>query len=59
MLERGGIDYFDERAKRRSRMFYDYIDNSDGYYSTFVTDENFRSRMNVPFKIKDSDKTLT
>ena len=59
MLEKGGIDYFEERANRRSKMFYDYIDNSDGYYSTFVKDESFRSRMNVCFRIKNDDKVLT
>lgn len=58
MLQKGGLDYFEKRAKTRSDKFYDYIDNSDGYYRTFVSDWDFRSRMNICFTIKDDDKTL-
>jgi len=58
MLQKGGLDYFDARASKRSQMFYDYIDNSD-YYHTFVTDPKFRSRMNINFTIsKDDDGVL-
>ena len=57
-LEQGGLDYFVPRAKERAARFYDLIDSSDGYYSTFVEDDNFRSNMNICFTIKDEDKTL-
>jgi phosphoserine aminotransferase len=53
MKERGGIPYFDDLAKRRSRLLYDVIDGSKGFYNTFVTDERYRSRMQVVFTIGD------
>eukprot|EP01063_Lacrimia_lanifica_P037233 TRINITY_DN758_c0_g1_i1.p2 TRINITY_DN758_c0_g1~~TRINITY_DN758_c0_g1_i1.p2 ORF type:complete len:416 (+),score=243.91 TRINITY_DN758_c0_g1_i1:72-1319(+) len=53
MQERGGIPYFEDLAKRRSRLLYDVIDESKGFYRTFVTDERYRSRMQVVFTIGD------
>merc|ERR1712070_186012 len=38
-------------AIRRSRLLYDLIDNSNGFYRTFVNSEKFRSRMQVVFTI--------
>ena len=58
MMAKGGLDYYERRAKARAERFYDLIDNSDGYYKTFVQNEQFRSRMNICFTIKDDDKTL-
>merc|ERR1712151_102519 len=52
MIERGGVPAFEELAIRRSNLLYDYIDNSEGFYRTFVTDERFRSRMQVVFTVK-------
>jgi len=51
MIERGGVEAFQELAITRSRLLYDLIDNSDGFYNTFVNDEAFRSRMQVVFTI--------
>jgi len=51
MIERGGVAAFEELAVRRSRLLYDYIDGSEGFYRTFVTSEAFRSRMQVVFTI--------
>jgi phosphoserine aminotransferase len=53
MLERGGVEYFDDLAQRRSNILYDLIDNSGGFYNTFVTEDAFRSRMQVVFTIGD------
>merc|ERR550514_1268416 len=53
MLERGGIPYFSDLAARRSHLLYDAIDNSDGFYRTFVTDPKLRSHMQVVFTIGD------
>merc|ERR1712137_1024969 len=52
MLERGGLEYFEQLAIRRSNLLYDLIDNSNGFYRTFVTSEQFRSRMQVVFTIR-------
>jgi len=53
MIERGGVEYFNDLAERRSNLLYDYIDNSNGFYTTFVNDKDFRSRMQVVFTIGD------
>ena len=37
-------------------MMYDYIDNSEGYYSNPV-EVQYRSRVNIPFRVK-CDETL-
>jgi len=52
MIERGGVEAFEELAIRRSGLLYDLIDNSGGFYRTFVNKEAFRSRMQVVFTIK-------
>lgn len=52
MLERGGIPHFEELAIRRSNLLYDLIDESKGFYRTFVPPgSKFRSRMQVVFTI--------
>ena len=51
MLEQGGLPKMAEMAAERSAMLYGYIDNSDGYYSNGVAKE-YRSRMNIPFRVK-------
>jgi len=61
MIQRGGLEAFEELAIRRSRLLYDLIDNSNGFYRTFVTNEKFRSRMQVVFTVRSGvgkDHTL-
>ena len=62
MIEKGGIPYFEKLAIERSNLLYDLIDNSNGFYRTFVTDPKYRSRMQVVFTIKtgvdDNDMAL-
>lgn len=36
-------------------MLYDYIDGSDGYYTNPV-EPKYRSRINIPFRVKKDDK---
>jgi phosphoserine aminotransferase len=50
MLSLGGIPAMQELAAKRSGMLYDYIDNSDGYYSNPIQ-KRWRSRMNIPFRV--------
>jgi len=52
MIERGGLPFFEDLAIRRSGLLYDYIDNSNGFYRTFVNSSEFRSRMQVVFTIR-------
>ncbi|XP_075230954.1 phosphoserine aminotransferase [Lycorma delicatula] len=48
--ERGGIKGMEDRAKQKSSLIYDTIDQSEGFYSCTVK-KPYRSRMNVPFII--------
>jgi phosphoserine aminotransferase len=50
-----GLAHFHELANKRSSMLYDYIDNSEGYYSNPV-DPKYRSRTNIPFRVKKDEK---
>jgi len=54
MLEKGGIPAMEKLANERSQKFYDSLDNSGGYYTNNV-DKAFRSRMNIPFRVKCND----
>ena len=51
----GGIEYLEERAKCRSAQVYDIIENSKGFYKLKCTDFKHRSRMNIPFRIRNGD----
>lgn len=46
------------KAKERSEMLYNYIDNSDGYYKN-VVEAKYRSRMNIPFRVCSNDELET
>ena len=59
-LEReGGVAENERRSIAKSRVLYDVIDNSGGFYGTPVQDKALRSRMNVPFNIKGGEEKLT
>ena len=47
-----------ENAKTKSKLIYDVIDSSGGFYKNPVS-KNSRSRMNVIFTIKNNDVQLT
>lgn len=51
MIAQGGVKHFEQLAIQRSNLLYDYIDNSNGFYRTFVTEKKFRSRMQVVFTV--------
>ena len=55
MMEQGGLSALEQLAIRRSNMLYNLIDDSNGFYTTFVTDPKFRSRMQVVFTIRDGE----
>jgi phosphoserine aminotransferase len=46
----GGIAGMDKRSEEKSKLIYQIIDGSNGFYSCPV-DKSFRSRMNLPFRI--------
>jgi len=47
--------YYEDLAIKRSNVLYDFIDDSNGFYRTFVTSSKYRSRMQVVFTIKDGE----
>lgn len=55
MLEQGGLAALEQLAIQRSNMLYNLIDDSNGFYNTFVTDPKLRSRMQVVFTIKSGE----
>jgi len=54
-LRNGGIQAMEELSQKKSKIVYDVIDHSNGFYISLV-DTNYRSRVNIVFKIKT--KTL-
>lgn len=46
----GGLDKMSEQADKKSKLVYDAIDHSNGFYSAPVA-KKVRSRMNIPFRI--------
>jgi phosphoserine aminotransferase len=59
-LEReGGVAENERRSIAKSSCLYQVIDESDGFYSTPVTNKALRSRMNVPFNVAQGNQQLT
>ena len=56
LVSEGGVDVMNERAKTRSRLVYDAIDGSDGFYLNTIA-PNARSRMNVVFNLREEALT--
>jgi len=60
MLKQGGLNHYVELAETRSKILYEFIDSSGGFYSNPV-DKKFRSKINVPVRIRPDfhEKTHT
>ncbi|HEY0333468.1 MAG TPA: phosphoserine transaminase [Stenotrophomonas sp.] len=52
MLDQGGAEEFARRNAEKSRLVYEAIDGSGGYYRNDIAPEA-RSRMNIPFFLAD------
>jgi len=52
LLDRGGLAAVEKANIRKAKTLYDYIDSQD-FYANPVAKED-RSRMNVPFTLRDS-----
>jgi phosphoserine aminotransferase len=52
LIERGGLTEVEKVNMRKARLLYDYIDSQD-FYSNPIAKED-RSRMNVPFRLRDA-----
>lgn len=54
MKEQGGLSYFDELSKKKSKLIYDFIEESNGFYICPVVPE-YRSRMNVRINLQKEE----
>jgi len=54
----GGVAHWSEQSDKKSRLIFDAIDGSDGFYSCPIA-KDCRSRMNIPFTIMGDDEALT
>ena len=52
LLERGGLEGIERANVAKAKLLYDYLDSQD-FYANPVAKED-RSRMNVPFTLRDS-----
>ena len=56
LVSEGGVEVMDERARLRSKLIYNAIDSSDGFYINTITPST-RSRMNVVFNLREEALT--
>lgn len=58
ILEKGGVEYFVELAKRKSERLYSFIDGTAGSDLEFINEvpRHLRSQMNVPFVLKHPNR---
>ena len=53
LIQEGGVEVMDERARARSSLIYKVIDQSEGFFVNTIP-ERHRSRMNVVFTLAES-----
>ena len=58
MNQMGGLEYYEQITNIKSKMLWDMIDNSDGYYKSKITQKEYRSRVNVIFRIQNGNVKL-
>ena len=56
LLKMGGLKVIEEKNKIKSKLLYEFIDQSNFYYNDI--DPINRSRMNIPFRIINDDLTM-
>ena len=52
----GGLGYYIELTRQKSEMFWNFLDNSNGYYFDKLTDKQYRSKVNMVFRVQDGNK---
>lgn len=52
LLEQGGVEAIEQKSIEKSKLLYDYVDSTNGFYVNKVQHE-YRSRMNVPLRITE------
>ena len=51
MNQMGGISHYEKLAHQRGKILWSFIDSTNGYYKSKISDKNYRSRINVIFRI--------
>jgi phosphoserine aminotransferase len=51
----GGIENMNKLAFKKSKLIYDIIEESQGFYNCPIK-KDCRSRMNIPFRIKNDEQ---
>ena len=51
MNQRGGLEHYIQLANQRSSLMWSFIDSSNGYYKSKITDKAYRSHTNIVFRI--------
>ncbi len=60
ILEQGGVEAMEENSIAKADLIYGLIEDSNGFYGTPLDKDNeYRSRMNVPFCVAGGDEELT
>ncbi|KAM9983706.1 hypothetical protein ACTFIY_000420 [Dictyostelium cf. discoideum] len=57
IINKGGLIEIEKLNIAKAHALYEYIDNSNGFYKCSI-DKNYRSRMNVVFRIQDGNTEL-
>ena len=58
MNEMGGLEHYEKLADTRSKLLWNLIDTSNGFYKSKITDKAYRSRVNVIVRIQGGNKDL-
>ncbi len=51
LLAQGGVAAIEQKNRAKAKLFYEYVDHSDFYSNNIAL--NNRSRMNIPFRLRD------
>lgn len=57
LLAQGGVEAIEKINIAKANLLYDYFDQTDFYYNPIQT--AFRSRMNIPFRLRDENLNET
>ncbi|KAF7271008.1 phosphoserine aminotransferase-like [Rhynchophorus ferrugineus] len=56
--QNGGLETMEQRCKEKSKLLYDTINESGGFYHCLVENTSIRSRINIPFCINGGDAKM-
>jgi len=58
MNKMGGLEHYEKLANIRSKLLWNLVDSSNGFYKSKITDKAYRSRVNVIVRIQGGNKDL-